>query len=431
MPNKPMGHEAAVFMAGRIMSVNLVNWTVDVISQYDRHYFYDIQVASPYMHYNQGEGVFAVPDIGAMCMICVPSDSSPPFVAGYVMPMEVVGGTGKPETTASQSVVTNLQGVQSATQVTGTDAPDGTRSRGGQVPYPNVDARFDGGRPPAKSGDIFLRGRDGNFLTLHRGGVLQIGASEIAQRIYIPLLNKVLDISGDYEHQNTGGAIRWAMQEGPSVDNPAVQHMSTYRIFANDQYCDLRIAKGKVLNPVLEPPGNAFGADDLASKNIGTKDNPVVYEITLAPGGFKVGSGDLSDFSKIREVKMHFLFDRNGGMFLRAEGHAVFRFKKDLKVTVDGDMALSCASLTIVTKKGMRIGGGPVTQIDGDTIKIGGGTQAIARMGDSVLIPPPLVPVVYTVVAGTPNLPSGTTFSVLTPNPTYGSVASGNPNVTA
>lgn len=427
-PLHKAGHDAAKSVQCRILNVNLVNFTVDVISQFDRHYYYDIQVSSPYLHYNNGEGIYVMPDVGAVCFVCIPSDSTPPYVSSFVMPMQQASNTSQPLGNPDDAIQTTLSNKQVVNQddLTGTDAPQGTRSRSGDVDFPHNDARFDGGRPVAKPGDIVMRGRDGNFVILHRGGVLQIGGSELSQRIYIPLANKVFDISGDYEHQNVGGAIKWGLQEGPSIDNPAAQHMETYRLYANDQFCDIRIGKGKVLNPVAEPPeaGLDFFGDptsDLTTSKIGV-DEPVVYEVVVAPGGFKAGTGDLASGAVSKQTKMHFIMDRAGGVFIRSEGAGIFWFKKGLTLKGTGPLSVSFDNAELKAKGSMTVGGQALTEVTGDLVRIGAGTQPVARMGDSVAV---VIP-----VAQVSGLVNGQPFTgaITIATPALGSITTGNPN---
>lgn len=415
----------------RVVNVNLVNFTVDVVSQFDRHYYYDIQVSSLYAHYNNGEGVYVMPDVGAVCFVCIPSDSTPPYVDSFIMPMQQASNTSQPLGNPDDAIQTTLNNNQVVDQgdVTGTDAPQGTRSRSGNVDFPHNDARFDGGRPPIKPGDIVIRGRDGNFVILHRGGVLQVGAAELAQRIYIPLANKVFDVSGEYEHQNVGGAVRWGIQEGPSIDNPKAQHMETYRLYANDEFCDVRIGKGNVLNPVDEPPsaGDDFFGDpatDKTNSSIG-KDSPITFEVIVAPGGFKAGTGDLASAAIQKQMKFHFMLDRNGNVFCRSEGAGVFWFKKGLTLKGNGAFTAAFDSAEIKAKSNMTVGGKTLTEVTGDTVRIGAGTNPVARMGDSVAIVIPVAQVSGT-VGGQPF-----TGAITIATPAVGSITTGNPNVLA
>jgi len=419
------GTDPAQVIRGRVINVNMVNWTVDVISQFDRKYFNDIQVGAAYLHYNSGEGIYAVPDLGAVVMITIPSDSSPPYVQSFVMPMEVANAKGK-FNDPDQTVVTDQNGTQTAntSDVDDSDAPDGTRSRGGAVPHPEVDARFDGGRPPAKPGDIVLRGRDGNYVVLHRGGVLEIGATELAKRIFIPIGNKLMDISGQYEHTSTGGSIWWGLQEGPSVNNPPTQLMETYRLYANDKYADLRIARGKVFKPVPEPAGNT------ATSEMGF-DPIIVYEVALAKQGFKTQTGELVNGGTVNEIKLKFFFDIKGNVFLRSEASAYFAFKKAVRVEIGDALDVTCTTLSIRASSGAVLDGGPSTEIKGEVVRIQAGELPIARQGDGIqggITIPALMTGTIQVAPLGPN-PIPFTAQVTIPTGIVGSITSGNPNL--
>lgn len=434
------GNDAATIIHGRVLNVNMVNWTVDVISQFDRHYYFDVQVGSAYLHYNNGEGIYCMPEVGAVVMLCVPSDSSPPYVCAFVAPMEVANGDGK-FNNPDNSVVTTQQGTQEAntSDVADDDAPAGTRSRGGAVSNPKADASFAAGRPTANPGDIIMRTRDGNFIALRRGGVIEIGATELAQRLFIPIGNKIIDVSEEYEHDNVGGTEWWGLQEGPSITNEAAQKMETYRLLANDQYADLRIAKSNVFNPIPEPAGSG-GADAVAGFNetnnaLSNKvTNPVVYEVVLARQGFRTRTGEIVDKSTISSVKLKFFFDLNGNIFLRAEGSAYFAFAGKVTVAITGPLELTAETISMKAKNGATLDGGPSTEIKGDVVRLQEGTTPVARLGDSVQggvgVTTP-VPMLGTItLAGSPPY-SAATFSgfISIPSGVVGSIISGNPNL--
>jgi len=435
--------QPAVIMQARVLNVNMVNWTVDVISQFDRHYFSDIQVISPYLHYDNGEGIYVMPEVGAVCMVCIPSDTTPPFVAGFVAPMEQRGGQQLQNPTDPNSAInTTVFGTQAIdpNQTTGADAPAGTRSRGSNTTqFPDVDAAFSAGRPAVNPGDIMLRTRDDNFITLHRGGVLSLGATELAQRIYIPLGDKILDISGEYEHQNIGGSVHWGLQQGPKTDNPAVQNMECYRVFANDQYADIRVAKGKVLNPIGEPDQNG-DEDDIANYNLGTdKDKGYIcYEVAVAAtqtsgnGGFQAMSGDPSDANVRNQTVLRFFFDIAGGVFLRAEGNAVFSFHKKLKIKVEDDFTIECKTLSIIASAGATIGGTDLTEISGNLVKFAAGEGLpAARQGDAIQVSMSGVTLTGVIAcAGIGPSPQPCTITIATAAPQPGGIVmTGNPNV--
>jgi hypothetical protein len=334
------GHTAGKIVDGKVVGVNLLNWTVDVASTYDRHKYLNIQVGSPYLHFSNGEGFYAIPEVGAKCAVCLPSDSSPPFVLSFLMPVEKVADAGTP------------------------DAPGGTGTHGSVMKNATA-ARFDGGRPRGKPGDIGLRGRDGQFVILHRGGVLQIGANELSQRIFIPLDNHMLDISERYSHHNLGGSILWGLAEGRQ--DTAVAGCETYRVFANDKYADIRITKGFVANPI--DPENP-----LPSR--------VVYEVVVAPKKFNADSGDVGDASV--EVSYKFAMDRGGNISTTISGDVFCHFKKKLTIKVDDSVEFSAKSGHLSFSDGFTLEGGKSTHINGDIVRIGAGLQPVARKGDFV-----------------------------------------------
>lgn len=147
----------------RIINVNIEAWSVDCIAEHGNKRYFDIQVSAPYFHFMNGEGIYAQPEVGALCWVCVPSSGR--FAAPFVM------------------------GFQSAYD-------------------PEWDT-FQGGRQALNPGDIMMRTRDENFLILRRGGVVQIGATPVAQRIFIPIRNFIKDFCENYELFTFGGDLTW------------------------------------------------------------------------------------------------------------------------------------------------------------------------------------------------------------------------------
>lgn len=376
---QPEGAIAAFVHEARIIDVNITNWTVDCATIFDQKRFFDVQVASPYMHPNVGEGIYAVPEVGCKCLVCIPSDGPPPFVMGFIMPAETIPDTATDETPAG----TGGEGVSAST--------------------------YRGGRPAPKLGDIYMRGRDGNFVVLHRGGVLQIGASNLAQRIYIPLQNLVTDISQNYNHFNTAGAINWGIRPGSPEENPECDYRQTFRVFANDEFADVRISIGQEHNPAVEPVGDDGMSSDQNQLGVAIDDN-INVEFLVAPGGFDSTSSTFGEGVDSRDVvKFRFLVDRGGNIAMRSEGSVILRVKEKMRLRVDGDLDIFSdgGSITMQSKNLMRLQGGSVLELatDGGVVKINGGTKPVATVGSQVrgtLIGP--IPVTG------PGLPPGTTI---------------------
>ncbi len=393
----PEGGAPAYIHEARILDVNLTNWTVDCVTVFDGKRFFDIQVASPYLNPSQGEGIYVVPEAGSKCVVCIPSDGPPPFVLAFILPSEAVMDASSDQ------------------------APAGTQ--GGQaITKRPTDSTFSGGRARGKYGDIVMKGRDGNFVILHRGGVLQIGATELAQRICIPIGNLVTDISQNYNHFNSGGSINWGIRASSPEENPETEFKQTFRVYANDETADIRVAVGKVHQTVPEKIGEESSALDLEELNIG-KDSPVVFEMVLAPGhGFETDSGTPSSDTR-DAVKLKLFFDRAGGAMLRAEGAVSLRIRKKLRLRGDDNLEFfSKKDITMECEDNLRLIGKKTAEIstDGGVLTLNGGTKPVAHVGSQIMITT-VVPIPINTSQGPGTILAGAVFS--------GSVSTGNPTI--
>lgn len=360
------GNVPASEVQGKIVNINMVNWTVDVASQFDRKRYYDIQVGSPYLHYSNGEGISCFPEVGAKCMVCLPSDSSPPYVSTFIMPVEV-------------------------TDMATSDAPKGTTGHS-STGATSSGASFAGGRPKAKPGDIWMRTRDDNFVILHRGGVLQLGCSELAQRIYIPLNHLIMDISHNFAHHNSGGSILWGLQDGAGLEHLPAEYTHSFRVYADNKKADIRVKVGKVSDPIAEPSDGY--QTDIDNEKLGAGNDFIVAEVVVAPESFNAETGH-PDPSDIRSKSvLRFFFDRAGGAFLRCKGSLVIGTKKRLVIRADkGIDIVSEAEITMKAGKGAVLDGGPFTNIKGDVVHIGPGKTPVALQGGLVQVTLPQTPV--------------------------------------
>lgn len=392
---QPEGATGAFWLESQVVDLNLVNWTVDVVTKFDQRSYLGIQVASPYAHFNRGEGFFAMPDVGAKCYVCIPSDGPPPFVGCFIMPMETIDGASE-------------------------EAPGGTDGGKGGVTQEATAASFAGGRTRAKPGDIGIRNRDGSFVYLHRGGVLQIGASELAQRIYIPLQNLITDISENYRHQSVNGSINWFVSHGESSTNPPSVSRHTYRILAGDAKASVRVAIGKLSDVVKEPHKDT--RSDLI--NLGFGKDPVVCEVMLAPEAISADDGAMTpDTSKTSVLRYYFdkkgntLFRTEGNVYLRTSQKLTMRIGSDLDIKGEGNFGMSFTGLG-------RLEAGAGLDISAPVVRINGGRAPAARVGSTVMMTVTTPIPVTVIVAGVPS--PGT---ILTGSVFSGIVSTGNPQV--
>jgi len=398
------GNIGAQIIDATIVDFNLPGWTVDVRTQFDQKIYLDIPVSSPYLHWNNGEGIYALPEVGAKCAVCLPSDSTPPFVLAFLMP----------------SVTQQSQFF---------DVEDDDEKEEGEVDPESTAVSYVGNRDRPKMGDIVLKGRDGNFAILHRGGVLQIGSSELAQRIYIPLNNVITDISQNYKHYNSGGAINWGVSSLPSEDNPPTSYKQTFRLFANEGSDDtppvisatVRVAIGTFSDIVKEPSADGGGQiSNLEQLGIGTDaDEPIVCEIVLSPGGFVADTGGLTE-NATKNTTLRFFFDKKGSTFLRCKGSILLTTDEKFKVVAPKGMEFESEESIVFRAKTFAITGPELCEIGGKLTKINGGTKPVATVGSAVSMTV-LVPVPIMTTAGPGTILSGAVFS--------GVITSGNPTI--
>ena len=215
--------------------------------------------------------------------------------------------------------------------------------------------------------------------------MLQIGSTELAQRMYIPLNNQVIDISQNYEHLNAGGAISWGIQVGPSISEYPSTWKQTFRVFANDQYADVKVSAGDVTNPVPEPDGGvALAAAGVGAGDDGKGSNPIVYEVAVSPKGFNALTGEVQSGAVAASV-MKFTFDRHGNGLSRFAGSFYFQVTKALTLDVVGTITIKTGdAMSMTAVNGIDIDGGVYTAIKGKVVRLGEGTLPVVRQGDVV-----------------------------------------------
>lgn len=147
---------------GQVVDVDIENYQLICVTQYTKKPLTGLGFATPYQHFANGEGIYFMPEVGSLCWICFPSDGSKPFVLGWAPAREESGSL---------------------------------RSR----------------KQELNPGDIYLGTRDENFIVLRRGGVVQIGAGPICQRMFLPVNNLIKDFCENYSLQTLGGDLEWTV----------------------------------------------------------------------------------------------------------------------------------------------------------------------------------------------------------------------------
>lgn len=267
---------------GRIVNVNPKRFTCDVRTTVSQRTFLDVTWASPYFHFSRGEGFNVMPEVGAKVKVCRPSDSDP-FILCFVTPFERIPA----ETDDAQ------------------EADQG-----------NTEITYQAGRPRMQQGDIQLRGRDGNEVYLHRGGVLELGSTAACRRFYIPLLNYLRDICENYQLWTQGGNLSWLVAR--SDEDSGGESHATLAIIGKE---------------AAEHEQATVGV------RLGWLDETNRLEVTIAPQAINAVTGELDG-----EAVYHLTIDH--------EGTVTAEVAKDINLTVEGDFTASVTGETSVSSQG-------------------------------------------------------------------------------
>jgi uncharacterized protein YxjI len=297
--------EPAWIEKGIIYNVDLKNFTVDVLTDYEGKPFTNCQVAAPYFHTHNGEGIFAMPEVGSSCLVCQPSDDDTPFVLAFIGSFEMEGA--KQDNLEDKAGAADLETEELEAVLKKVGAPSSTTSTG-STEAKTTGASSRAGRPYMNPGDIMLRTRDENFIALRRGGVVQIAATPTCQTIYVPLKNYMRHFAENYEVNTPGGELEWTVQrqENDPGGKAPVLYRLTLRDKAQNDKADIQIKMGHV-------------------------DDDVRYELVVAPEKVTVGDGKVSGTPKLKMT-----INKDGDQKFEMQGSLEYTIEKDRKVTIKG-----------------------------------------------------------------------------------------------
>lgn len=179
-----------------VMVVNVAEYSVDVLTEDTHRSLLGVPIMQPLSHPDHGGGITFLPEVGAKCWICTPGDSTSAFLLGFMW-----------------------------------NAPTQTEARQYDGDGPN----FTGMREPMEPGDIRIGTVDGNSVVIRRGGVLQLGASGICQRVYVPIGNVIRDYFQRYHAVSPLGEISWSHarllpSDGDNLDGVSIPTLLKYGI---------------------------------------------------------------------------------------------------------------------------------------------------------------------------------------------------------
>lgn len=163
MPASPptnSGLRPATIEAGKLLAVDAERWTATVYAFTSHRTLEDVALPALYLHPNTGEGIWALPEPGALVYLCMPSDGDLPVILSYRA------------------------------------APQAGVSRAG-------------GRASQTPGDMAIVAADGNGLRVSRSGAVDLASSEIARITLTPADNRVSVLAEQYELTTFGGSLHW------------------------------------------------------------------------------------------------------------------------------------------------------------------------------------------------------------------------------
>lgn len=169
---------------GVIELVDTTHYTCVVRTEYALHR--DVPIAPVFLSPN-GQGMWFLPEVGTRVL---------------------VGTVGK----GTRNEYTFLIGAAFAIDQDSLEVGDDAVSDDGTEEEP-VEIDFRNNRAVHQPGDIVLSSSDRNFMIMRKGGMIELGATQVAKRIYIPLQNVIRDLCQIYEMQNSAGLFQMVRKE--------------------------------------------------------------------------------------------------------------------------------------------------------------------------------------------------------------------------
>lgn len=297
MADSPSGGVVQIEKA-RVLAVNIANFTVDIRTENTYKTIEDVQYMVPYCHPAQGEGLNFMPEVGSSCWYCLPSDNQTKgFILGWGMTHE--------------------------------------------------SGSYRSGRELLNPGDLHFSSRDGNFIYIRRGGIIQIGASPICQTIYLPIRNILQHLCENYEIHTPGGDLTWNVNR---QDEDMGGHKGTTFTLAAHEYAD---------DPIKDP---------LAVLKVGSHGdgNPTILTLqTRDQGG--------------GAVQTELTIDKTGELKWTIQKAVSYDFKDDFNIKTG-----KAFSVNATTDANIKAGANVNVEAPNVALKAGGTTATFGAAGASI-----------------------------------------------
>lgn len=322
--------KGAVVMAGRVVDVDPLRWTCRVRTEILDKNLYDVQVGGPYLHPLGGEGIYAMPEIGALVWICKPSEGDAPwFIVGYrAYPSRVVANS----------------------------------SDGGKPSAAGL-------RPRLAPGDMAILGRERNGVYVRRGQLTEVLGGPLARTIYVGRSATVHTICQTSKLDTFGGSVRWEVDRAEADPDGHQRTRLDLKVkeFADDRSYVARLQVGGGLEASTEgEPDGGVGTSGAAPASTEVVESPVLHLRV-----YQDGDREETDLSEAASVCL----DKDGQVELAARGTVVVEIRGaknvTLKLNPDGTVELD-ADTTVTT----TVGGLAVTHSAG-SVSVGGGRAPV------------------------------------------------------
>ena len=304
----------------KIIEIDPQTYTCTVVTIAEHREITNVKFAVPYLGPDRGAGINIMPEVDAFCYVQLPPDGSGAFIWGFTMIED-------PDESNRQ---------------------DHTDEEG---------PSYRGERPPLEPGDLALTTKDGNFLYIRRGGIIQIGASQLAQRVYIPIENVIRDYFVRYHGFSPFGEIIWdhSMVTKDSVNSGDIAAIVKFsckeRAFDSKNSIEVRVGHlskdllDATIDSNLLQSGNPNVIDEEAYTGEGDQEHIMGAKKAHTGLGFEpdpdnkdlIGMFSITVNPKGEGVKYTFQIGKDGSNFIRSAAHIHVETEKSFFVHANKD----------------------------------------------------------------------------------------------
>lgn len=325
MPISRLALVSPSIQKARVLDVDTRHYVCTIATEFTQKPLTWVTFMVPYLHHNNGEGVFFMPEVGSVCWVCEPSDGGMPFILGWC-----------------------------------------------SVEDENSSHRAH--RLDLNPGDIYLGTRDENRIILRRGGVIQIGATPLAQRFYLPVDNIIRDLCENYYLETLAGGLSWSLDLPENIPEGQEGHRpGAFRLVAREFSDDP--------NPVAKLQIGSHTPDDATILSLDLHDSGgsgqkprVALKISKAGKvAWELKKGDTPAVASWN-VEGDFTVNAMQDITLAADRNAVL-FGKEMATVRGGAVTLEATSgaVAVSSAGGMTVtksGGGPALTVGAGTVPV-------------------------------------------------------------